>query len=162
MKNFFTFFILLFAIAVFCVPRLCSGKPKLTPIGSDFLLDGNNDLNWVCASSKDKLHKVDKWEVTPRYEHRLLKDILSTMPRMKVVKFTDDYIYAEHRSLILGLYNDIEILWEPTTNLLSCKSATRLVSNDYGWSLDMYNTIAQKLAEHHLIYDIDGKLNDLK
>ena len=54
------------------------------------------------------------------------------MPRVNIVRKTDDYLHAECKSAWLGFVDDLELHWRPSDGMIAVRSASRLGYGDFG------------------------------
>lgn len=61
-----------------------------------------------------------------------LTDIVRAMPRTTIVEATDNYLYAEFASKLMGFVDDVEFYLDPTASVIQVRSASRLGQSDLG------------------------------
>ena len=61
-----------------------------------------------------------------------LKTIIEGMERSTINEVSDDYLYAEFASKIMGFVDDIEFYVEPNAGVIHVRSAARLGKSDLG------------------------------
>jgi uncharacterized protein (DUF1499 family) len=77
-----------------------------------------------------------------------LKAVIDSLERTKVVTATDDYLYVEFTSALMGFVDDVEFYFDPSTpGQLQVRSASRLGQSDLGVNRKRIETIRAKFAE---------------
>jgi uncharacterized protein (DUF1499 family) len=61
-----------------------------------------------------------------------LKQAINSMPRTNIVSETNDYLYAEFTSKLMGYVDDVEFYLDSSTNTVQVRSASRLGQSDLG------------------------------
>lgn len=77
---------------------------------------------------------------------RLLK-LLKTMPRVRIVTATPDYIHAEFLSRVFHFVDDVEFVFDATDNTIHIRSASRLGYSDFGVNRKRVETIREALEK---------------
>ncbi|MEM8808990.1 MAG: DUF1499 domain-containing protein [Cyanobacteria bacterium P01_G01_bin.38] len=73
-----------------------------------------------------------------------LKIIIEGMERSKINEASDDYLYAEFASKIMGFVDDIEFYVDPASGMIQVRSAARLGRSDLGVNRKRVETIREK------------------
>ena len=58
--------------------------------------------------------------------------LVKAMPRTTIVKSTDNYLYAEFASKLMGFVDDVEFYLDPAASVIQVRSASRLGESDLG------------------------------
>ena len=58
----------------------------------------------------------------------IIRSIIESMPRSKVVKETENHIHAEFRSLIFRFVDDVEFLFDEEEKTIHFRSAVRSIA----------------------------------
>jgi uncharacterized protein (DUF1499 family) len=58
--------------------------------------------------------------------------VIQAMPRTNVVQQTDDYLYAEFTSQLMGYVDDVEFYLDSAESVIQVRSASRLGQSDLG------------------------------
>ncbi|MEO1069782.1 MAG: DUF1499 domain-containing protein [Cyanobacteria bacterium J06638_6] len=74
-----------------------------------------------------------------------LTEIVKTMPRTTIVEATDNYLYAEFASKLMGFVDDVEFYLDPAESVIQVRSASRLGKSDLGVNRQRVETIRQGL-----------------
>ncbi|OKH17012.1 DUF1499 domain-containing protein [[Limnothrix rosea] IAM M-220] len=61
-----------------------------------------------------------------------LEDVLSVVPRTKIIEATDTYLRAESSSRLLGFVDDVEFYFPEDEDIIHIRSASRLGESDLG------------------------------
>ncbi|MBD0265996.1 MAG: DUF1499 domain-containing protein, partial [Tolypothrix sp. Co-bin9] len=60
---------------------------------------------------------------------------------------SNDYLYAEFKSALMGFVDDVEFYLDPKAKVIQVRSASRLGQSDLGVNRKRIETIRAKLAE---------------
>lgn len=91
-----------------------------------------------CVSSQaapaDAEHKIEPLSYTgsPAQAMAALKSVIAGMDRTAIITETEDYLYAEFTSALMGYVDDVEFYVEPSTQVIHVRSASRLGQSDLG------------------------------
>ena len=61
-----------------------------------------------------------------------LKQMVQAMPRTKIVKETNNYLYVEFASKLMGFVDDVEFYLDNDNQTIQVRSASRLGESDLG------------------------------
>lgn len=61
-----------------------------------------------------------------------LKQVIKAMPRTKIITETNDYLYVEFASKLMGYVDDVEFYLDNDTKTVQVRSASRLGQSDLG------------------------------
>jgi uncharacterized protein (DUF1499 family) len=75
-----------------------------------------------------------------------LKQVIQGMPRTNIVKETNDYLYVEFASKLMGFVDDVEFYLDNDTNTIQVRSASRLGESDLGVNRQRIEEIRSKLS----------------
>ncbi len=108
-----------------------------------------NSPNCVCSQSTDAVHKIAPFTYTSTPEQALadIKDIIQSLPRTTIINESDDYLYAEFKSALMGFVDDVEFYLDRNDNIIHVRSASRLGQSDLGVNRNRIETIRTKLNE---------------
>lgn len=76
-----------------------------------------------------------------------LKDQVRGMERTAIVQESDDYLYAEFTSALMGYVDDVEFYLDPSSSVIHVRSASRLGQSDLGVNRKRIETIRAALSE---------------
>ena len=106
-----------------------------------------------CVSSQtepaDTVHYIEPLTYTSTPEQALtnLKTVIESLPRTKIITETDNYLYAEFKTALMGYVDDVEFYIERDTQKIHVRSASRLGQSDLGVNRKRVETIREKLNE---------------
>lgn len=128
-----------------------AGKPP-TNIGiqaSGQLAPCPSTPNCVNSYSQDTQHKIEPltYNSTPTQAIADLKTVIESMERTQIITETENYLYAEFKSKLMGFVDDVEFLIEPNTQVIHVRSASRLGQSDLGVNRQRIEMIRAKLSE---------------
>lgn len=109
-----------------------------------------NTPNCVSSRATDTEHQIAPitYESSPAEAMAKLKAVIDSLERTKVVTATDDYLYVEFTSALMGFVDDVEFYFDPSTpGQLQVRSASRLGQSDLGVNRKRIETIRAKFAE---------------
>ncbi|BAU06925.1 MULTISPECIES: DUF1499 domain-containing protein [Fischerella] len=108
-----------------------------------------NSPNCVSSQSTDAVHKIAPLTYTSSPEQALadIKSIIQSLPRTKIISETEDYLYAEFKSAMMGFVDDVEFYLDRNDNIIHVRSASRLGQSDLGVNRNRVETIRTKLNE---------------
>ncbi|WP_295620630.1 DUF1499 domain-containing protein [Chamaesiphon sp. GL140_3_metabinner_50] len=75
-----------------------------------------------------------------------LKQTIQAMPRTKVVKETNNYLYVEFTSNLMRFVDDVEFYLDDRSQTIQVRSASRLGESDLGVNRQRIEEIRTKLA----------------
>ncbi len=61
-----------------------------------------------------------------------LKGVIQSLPRTKIIAETDNYLYAEFTSAMMGFVDDVEFYVDEAAKVIHVRSASRLGQSDLG------------------------------
>lgn len=91
-----------------------------------------------CVSSQapadDKEHAIAPFSYTGSALEAIarLKQIIEGMERSTINKVTDDYLYAEFSSKLMGFVDDVEFYAPPGESVIHTRTAARMGKSDLG------------------------------
>ncbi len=102
--------------------------------------------NCVSTSSQDAEHGIAPltYNSTPEEAMANLKRIINSLERTNIVEETDNYLYAEFSSKLMGFVDDVEFYLDPEANVIQVRSASRLGESDLGVNRQRIETIRAK------------------
>lgn len=71
--------------------------------------------------------------------------VVKAMPRTTIIESTDNYLYAEFASKLMGFVDDVEFYLDPTESVIQVRSASRLGKSDLGVNRQRVEAIRQEL-----------------
>ncbi len=105
--------------------------------------------NCVSSQSQDAEHKIEPLTYTSSLAEAManLKTTIENMERTKIITQTDNYLYAEFTSKLMGFVDDVEFFLDESANVIEIRSASRLGESDLGVNRQRIETIRGKLKE---------------
>ena len=97
--------------------------------------------NCVNSQSDDAQSKI---EPLPAKSMAEIKKVLEGMERTTIVEETDNYLYAEFKSKLMGYVDDVEF-YQDDANAVQVRSASRLGKSDLGVNRKRVEEIRSKL-----------------
>ncbi|MEM9538959.1 MAG: DUF1499 domain-containing protein [Cyanobacteria bacterium P01_E01_bin.42] len=98
--------------------------------------------NCVSSQSTKSQEKVNP---LPMVSIAKLRQVVESMEFTKIVKETDNYLYAEFRSKLMGFIDDVEFYRDTNANIVHVRSASRLGKSDLGVNRKRVEEIRAKL-----------------
>ena len=98
--------------------------------------------NCVNSQSSDAQSKIDPLPAKPISE---LKKVIEKMERTTIIEETDNYLYAEFQTPLMGFVDDVEFYLDPNENVIHVRSASRLGKSDLGVNRKRVEEIRAKL-----------------
>ncbi|PSB18296.1 DUF1499 domain-containing protein [filamentous cyanobacterium CCP1] len=105
-----------------------------------------------CVSSQapdaDEQHKIAPltYTTSPAEAMTTLKAVIQGMERTEIISESENYLYAEFTTPLMGYVDDVEFLLDPTANLIHVRSASRLGQSDLGVNRKRVEEIRSKFA----------------
>lgn len=92
--------------------------------------------NCVCSQGPetDGQHYIQplSYNATPAAALAKLKTAIQNQPRTQIVTESDNYLYAEFTSQLMGYVDDVEFLVDDNAKVIHLRSASRLGQSDLG------------------------------
>lgn len=98
--------------------------------------------NCVNSQSGNAQEKIAPLPAVPISE---LKKIIASMERTTIVEESNNYLYAEFKSKLMGFVDDVEFYLDEGANLIQVRSASRLGKSDLGVNRQRIEAIRAKL-----------------
>ncbi|MDJ0650745.1 MAG: DUF1499 domain-containing protein [Xenococcaceae cyanobacterium MO_188.B19] len=98
--------------------------------------------NCVSSQSDNPQFKVEPLPTTSIAE---IKKIVEAMERTKIIEESDNYLYAEFTSKLMGYVDDVEFYLDPN-NIMHVRSASRLGKSDLGVNRKRVEEIRSQLS----------------
>lgn len=124
-------------------------RPNNLGVNSGKLAACPNSPNCVSSQSSDVDHSIAPltYSSTPEQAIAKLKSVIQSLPRTKIITESNDYLYAEFKSALMGFVDDVEFYLDRKANVIQVRSASRLGQSDLGVNRKRIETIRAKLAE---------------
>jgi uncharacterized protein (DUF1499 family) len=100
------------------------------------------------ASATDKEHSVEPIAFVGEGKAAIakLKTIIENSERTKIIEASDNYIYAEFASKLMGFVDDVEFYADDSAKVIHVRSASRLGKSDLGVNRKRVEEMRSKLA----------------
>ena len=98
--------------------------------------------NCVNSQSDDPQSRI---EPLPAKSIAEVKKVVEGMERTTIVEETDNYLYAEFKSKLMGYVDDVEFYLDPNADAVQVRSASRLGKSDLGVNRKRVEEIRSKL-----------------
>ncbi len=121
-------------------------RPSNLGVNNGKLASCPNSPNCVSSQDTDPEHIISPLTFTsdPQAALTNLKEIIQSLPRTKIITETEDYIYAEFKSALMGFVDDVEFYLDRQRNVIHVRSASRLGQSDLGVNRQRIETIRAK------------------
>lgn len=109
-------------------------RPENIGVTNGKLADCPPTPNCVVSQGADEEHAITPLTYTGdrATAKAQLVDILSVVPRTKIVEETDSYILAESESRLMGFVDDTEFYFPEDENVIQVRAAARMGESDLG------------------------------
>jgi uncharacterized protein (DUF1499 family) len=130
-------------LAVDSLFSISGDRPTNLGIANGSLASCPASPNCVTSTSPDPAHRIAPLPLNSAPETAIstLKTIIQNQPRTKIITETDDYLYAEFTSFLMGFVDDVEFYVDPVENVIQVRSASRLGESDLGVNRKRIDTI---------------------
>lgn len=98
--------------------------------------------NCVNSQSDDSQSKI---EPLPAKSISEIKKVVEGMEGTTIIEETDNYLYAEFKSKLMGYVDDVEFYLDSNANAVQVRSASRLGKSDLGVNRKRVEEIRSKL-----------------
>jgi uncharacterized protein (DUF1499 family) len=109
-------------------------RPTNLGVQEGKLADCPSSPNCVSSQSQDADHQIEplRYEGTTADAIAALKATIESLPRTKIIQVSDNYLYAEFTSALMGFVDDVEFYVNPSKSVIEVRSASRLGESDLG------------------------------
>ncbi|MEG4012434.1 MULTISPECIES: DUF1499 domain-containing protein [unclassified Microcoleus] len=103
--------------------------------------------NCVSSFSQDAEHQIEPLAYTssPTEAMAKLKGAIESSGKTKIITATDNYLYAEFTSPLMGFVDDVEFLVDDGAKVIHARSASRLGQSDLGVNRKRIETLRAQL-----------------
>ncbi|MBU7582807.1 MAG: DUF1499 domain-containing protein [Nostoc sp. TH1S01] len=124
-------------------------RPNNLGVSNGKLAACPNSPNCVSSQSTDAIHQIAPltFNTSPEQAIANLKSVIQSLPRTTIITETQDYIYAEFKSALMGFVDDVEFYLDRDANLIHVRSASRLGQSDLGVNRKRIETIRAQIKE---------------
>ncbi len=128
-----------------------STKPENLGITNNQLHPCPNKPNCVCSfsSPENSQNAIPPYKFTGSTAATLLilKQVLSELPRTKIITESENYLHVECTSFLFRFVDDLEILLDDQQKLIHFRSASRVGYSDLGVNRQRVELIKEKLSQ---------------
>lgn len=112
------------------------------------LADCPSSPNCVSSQSQDDEHRIEplRYKGTPAEAIAQLKTTIEALPRTKIIQTTDNYLYAEFTSALMGFVDDVEFYVNAAESVIEVRSASRLGESDLGVNRQRIEAVRSAIA----------------
>ncbi|MCU0548323.1 MAG: DUF1499 domain-containing protein [Leptolyngbya sp. Prado105] len=115
-------------------------------VNHDRLSDCPSTPNCVNSFSTDSTHTIEPIQASDlERAFTDLKQIIEAQPRAKVIEATENYLYAEFTSKLMGFVDDVEFYLDQPAHVIQVRSASRLGESDLGINRQRIESIRTQL-----------------
>ncbi|MEG4229230.1 DUF1499 domain-containing protein [Microcoleus sp. N9_B2] len=109
-------------------------RPANIGIQSGKLAACPSSPNCVSSFSQDAEHKIEPlaYVSSPTEAMAKLKGAIESYGKTKIITATDNYLYAEFTTALMGFVDDVEFLVDDGAKVIHVRSASRLGQSDLG------------------------------
>ncbi|MDP5337065.1 MAG: DUF1499 domain-containing protein [Nodularia sp. (in: cyanobacteria)] len=121
-------------------------RPSNLGVNNGKLASCPNSPNCVSSQDRDPQHIISPLTFNSHSQDAIahLKQIIQSLPRTKIITETEDYLYAEFKSALMGFVDDVEFYLDRPANVIQVRSASRLGQSDLGVNRQRIETIRAK------------------
>lgn len=122
-------------------------RPTNIGVQSGKLASCPSSPNCVSSQSQDAEHKIAPltYNSTATEAMAKLKKVIESLEKTKIITETDNYLYAEFSSKLMGFVDDVEFLIDDNSKVIHVRSASRLGQSDLGMNRKRIETIREKM-----------------
>ena len=124
-------------------------RPTNIGVQSGQLAPCRKTPNCVNSQSQDALNKIEPLSYNGSATEAManLKTVIQNLERTKIITETQNYLYVEFTSKVMGFVDDVEFLLDDNSQVIHVRSASRLGKSDLGVNRQRIETIRAKLNE---------------
>lgn len=104
--------------------------------------------NCVSSQAQDEPHAIAPlaYRGTAEAALKAIAEIVRSSPRTRIISQTNDYLYAEYETALMGYVDDVEFWLPPGEKVVHVRSASRLGYSDLGLNRKRVEDVRQRLA----------------
>lgn len=101
------------------------------------------------APASDLEHKIEPiaYSSSPSEAMAKLKTVIENMERTEIITDTENYLYAEFTTPLMGFVDDVEFYLDPNASVIQVRSASRLGQSDLGLNRKRVEAIRASFAQ---------------
>lgn len=130
-------------IVGFTVLSMTARRPTNLGVVDGRLAPCPDSPNCVSTQATDSQHQIAplRFEGTPEEAKQRLTAALATIPRLRIITETDDYLHAEVTSRLFRFVDDVEFFVDRPGKVIHFRSASRVGRSDLGVNRDRMEQI---------------------
>lgn len=132
----------------------CSGNtPSNLGVSNSKMATCPSSPNCFSSDAQDKDHYVKPFQLAMSASQawRGTKEVVSKLPRTRIVSEKADYLHAECRSALFGFVDDLELNLRPSEGIIAVRSASRLGYSDFGVNRKRIEALRTSLVRQGII-----------
>ncbi|MBE9125368.1 MULTISPECIES: DUF1499 domain-containing protein [unclassified Coleofasciculus] len=124
-------------------------KPTNLGVQAGKLTPCPNTPNCVNSQAQDSTHGIEPLKYTSTLPKAMadLKTVIQNMEKTNIITETENYLYAEFTSKLMGFVDDVEFFFGESANTIQVRSASRLGRSDLDVNRKRIETIRGQLNE---------------
>ncbi len=137
---------------------MVSGNPAVRPddaagIRPARLLGCSEGPNCVSTEAQDRMHKIDVFHLKGDFSKNWheIQDIVAKIPRSIIVRADETYIHAIFKSRIFRFVDNLELLLDPLSGIISIRSGAQSGYWDLGVNRGRAEQLRHELQAKDLI-----------
>ena len=125
-----------------------SGDAGSTPLSSC-----PESPNCVSTEARDNRHKIDAFHLKGDFTKNWpeIQHVVAALPRSTFVKADETYLHATFKSRVFQFVDDLELFLNPSTGIISIRSAARTGYWDFGVNRRRVEQLRHALQSRDLI-----------
>jgi len=122
-------------------------RPTNIGVNSGKLAPCPNTPNCVSSQSQDPKYQIEPLSYSSAQTEAMakLKSVIENEQRTKIITETENYLYAEFTSGLMGFVDDVEFLLDESNKVIHVRSASRLGKSDLGMNRKRIENIRAKM-----------------
>ena len=132
----------------------CSGNPtERQHSESSGFLDCPDTPNCVSSLAKNPKYQVEPFKLKkdPTTSWDIVRKMVGSLPRTKIVTADNNNIHAECRSMIFRFVDDLTLHLTPSNGIIHIRSASRIGYSDLGVNRRRVENLRKKLKQNGII-----------
>jgi uncharacterized protein (DUF1499 family) len=138
-------------VAMVAILRLINARSAGTAdlgVRDGHLAPCGDQPNCVGSQGTDPGHQIEPLHIkgTMKEARRQVLDLLTSLPRTRLVTQRPDYLHVEFKSFVFGFVDDVEFQFVEGGNIIHVRSASRLGHSDLGVNRRRVEMIRRRLG----------------
>lgn len=117
-----------------CLISCAGNQPTDLGVTANRLAPCPASPNCVCSDCDSPKHQIPPLvlAVPAQQAWYAVHEQVAALHRTRIISVSDDYLHAEHRSVVFGFVDDVELHLRPEQGIIAVRSAARLGYYDFG------------------------------